>query len=72
MREILFISAAIPGATGGVVVGENGPNPSQGQYFMPLLGGPGRATHLYHHPTKRIERIGSLGRSVRHGRTDWV
>jgi len=40
MRRTLLTSAAILGATGGLAVAQNAPNPSQGQYIAPLLGGP--------------------------------
>ncbi|MGD0431772.1 MAG: hypothetical protein ABSA58_11850 [Acetobacteraceae bacterium] len=40
MRKTLLASAAILGATGGLAVAQNAPNPSQGQYIAPLLGGP--------------------------------
>jgi len=40
MRKTLLASAAILGATGGLAVAQTAPNPSQGQYIAPLLGGP--------------------------------
>jgi predicted porin len=40
MRKTLLTSAAILGATGGLAVAQNAPNPTQGQYIAPLLGGP--------------------------------
>ena len=40
MRKTLLASAAIIGASGGLAVAQNAPNPSQGQYIAPLLGGP--------------------------------
>ena len=40
MRKTLLASAAILGATGGLAAAQNAPNPSQGQYIAPLLGGP--------------------------------
>ena len=40
MRKTLLTSAAILGATGGLAVAQNAPNPLQGQYIAPLLGGP--------------------------------
>ncbi len=40
MRKTLLASAAILGATGGLALAQSGPNPTQGQYVAPLLGGP--------------------------------
>jgi hypothetical protein len=40
MRKTLLASAAILGATSGGVFAQQPPNPSQGQYIAPLLGGP--------------------------------
>ena len=40
MRKSLLASAAILGASGGLAVAQNAPNPAQGQYIAPLLGGP--------------------------------
>ena len=46
MRKVLLASAAIFGAAGGLAVAQNAPNPTQGQYIAPLLGGPGANNNL--------------------------
>jgi hypothetical protein len=46
MRKTLLASAAILGATGGLAFAQNAPNPTQGQYVAPLLGGPAANNNL--------------------------
>jgi hypothetical protein len=46
MRKTLLASAAILGATGGLALAQSPPNPLQGQYVAPLLGGPGAQNNL--------------------------
>jgi hypothetical protein len=40
MRKLLLAGAATLGASAAVVFAQNAPNPSQGQYIAPLMGGP--------------------------------
>ena len=46
MRRTLLASAAILGATGGLAFAQLAPNPTQGQYVAPLLGGPAANNNL--------------------------
>jgi predicted secreted protein len=46
MRKILLASAAVLGASGSLAIAQNAPNPMQGQYNAPLLGGPAAQTNL--------------------------
>jgi hypothetical protein len=46
MRKILLASAAVLGASGSLAIAQNAPNPMQGQYAAPLLGGPAAQTNL--------------------------
>ncbi len=46
MRKILLASAAVLGASGSLAIAQNAPNPMQGQYAAPLLGGPSAQTNL--------------------------
>jgi predicted porin len=46
MRKILLASAAVLGASGGLAIAQNAPNPTQGQYVAPLLGGPAAQNNL--------------------------
>ena len=46
MRKILLASAAILGASGAGAFAQAPPNPSQGQYAAPLLGGPSAQNNL--------------------------
>jgi hypothetical protein len=46
MRKILLASAAVLGATGAAAFAQSPPNPLQGQYAAPLLGGPAANNNL--------------------------
>lgn len=46
MRKTLLASAAILGATGAAAFAQSPPNPMQGQYAAPLLGGPAANNNL--------------------------
>ncbi len=46
MRKILLASAAVLGASGSLAIAQTAPNPMQGQYAAPLLGGPAAQTNL--------------------------